>query len=59
MKTHNIDNFSQQEIEETLQSLVKKGCIKAIDNNGEITYELTDIGEAFINHSDSDPSTQN
>jgi hypothetical protein len=57
-------NFSDSDLQKSefdaaIQSLVEKGMVSTIVIDGEIHYQITDLGIMVGSHIDSDPSGWN
>lgn len=52
-------NISPSEFEEIMNQMIDKGLVRSFYENGELYYQLTDIGFAVGEHLVSDPKMAN
>lgn len=44
-KDLNLGDMTKEQFDETIKSLIDKGLVQAVPDNGDITYVLTPMGE--------------
>jgi hypothetical protein len=51
--------MSKAEFDEAIQGLLEKGLVHEVVVDGEIEYQLTDMGTSVGHHLESDPNKRN
>lgn len=55
-----FNNFSEEEIDAALKELLNHGLVTVtVDSDGDATYTISEFGEVFLDHSESDINSRN